>query len=604
MARLFPRPSYYIAATIGIVGVLCVVSMSASTPVWASGNVYQVNSAADTSDADVGNPACADVNGKCTLRAAIMQANYTAGADTIVLPAGTYKLTRAGDDDSAVVGDLDITDDVTIQGAGSGKTVIDGNGKVTRDRVFQVLSTAKQVSLSGLTIKNGVKTANTFDEGGGLYWDGSGSHLSLTDVVVETNRARYGGGIFLNYSTLGDVVDLAQIVLHANTATTGAAGGLGANFGDFATFALTASKVYSNTAYEGGGVYFGGTPSFGLQSVHIETTDIYSNTATLSGGLENHSGDSSVPVVVTNSHFHNNPVGLYGGAIGNYGTLALSDTTLDKNAAGTAGTGRGGGLWVTGNGNANLTNVTLSGNSAGDSGGAIFTDGAGSTTAFVNVTLSGNTANSNGGIYRSAGALSFTNTVFAHGANGFNCSESFGIVFPNNANLSDDGSCDFGTGRDFVSNLLLAPLANNGGLAPTHLPASGSAVINAGTSSGAPGLDERSVPRPQGAGIDVGAVERCSNRPDKPVLVSPSNGKQVKLTRVTLDWNDAVCATKYVVKVRVGSTTGAIVYNNKNARLSQDLTPALTRGQVYYWQVTAAGDTRKTKSDWWSFSVK
>jgi CSLREA domain-containing protein len=71
--------------------------------VLAAGNTYTVNSTADLSDADLGDGLCLTSSGNCTLRAAIMQANYTAGADTIILPAGTYQLTRAGDDDLAVL---------------------------------------------------------------------------------------------------------------------------------------------------------------------------------------------------------------------------------------------------------------------------------------------------------------------------------------------------------------------------------------------------------------------------------------------------------------------------------------------------------------------
>ena len=120
-----------------------------------AGHTYVVNSTADTPDADVGNPACADASGQCTLRAAIMQANFVTGLDTITLPSGVYLLTRSGDDDAAVLGDLDIADDLTIQGAGSGVTIVDGNGAVTGDRVFQIFSSAKETSLSGLTIRNG-----------------------------------------------------------------------------------------------------------------------------------------------------------------------------------------------------------------------------------------------------------------------------------------------------------------------------------------------------------------------------------------------------------------------------------------------------------------
>src|SRR5437868_471550 len=36
---------------------------------------------------------CAAINAKCTLRAAVMEANHTPGNATIILPAGTYLLT-------------------------------------------------------------------------------------------------------------------------------------------------------------------------------------------------------------------------------------------------------------------------------------------------------------------------------------------------------------------------------------------------------------------------------------------------------------------------------------------------------------------------------
>ncbi len=109
---------------------------------------FVVNSTEDLPDADQGDNVCAASNGKCTLRAAIMQANFTAGADTITLPPGTYQLTRSGDDDQAVLGDLDITDSLTIIGAGADVTIVDGNGVVTGDRVFDVHETAVNTAMS------------------------------------------------------------------------------------------------------------------------------------------------------------------------------------------------------------------------------------------------------------------------------------------------------------------------------------------------------------------------------------------------------------------------------------------------------------------------
>src|SRR5207253_3742428 len=76
--------------------------------------------------------------GPGSLRAAIKFANLHPGRDTITLAAGTYALSRAGrDEENGDTGDLDILDDLTIQGAGAGKTIIDAKGL---DRVFDATS--------------------------------------------------------------------------------------------------------------------------------------------------------------------------------------------------------------------------------------------------------------------------------------------------------------------------------------------------------------------------------------------------------------------------------------------------------------------------------
>src|SRR3990172_500707 len=51
---------------------------------------FTVNSTADAVDIIPGDGICASALDGFTLRAAIQEANASAGADTIVLPAGTY----------------------------------------------------------------------------------------------------------------------------------------------------------------------------------------------------------------------------------------------------------------------------------------------------------------------------------------------------------------------------------------------------------------------------------------------------------------------------------------------------------------------------------
>jgi CSLREA domain-containing protein len=578
--RSLPRPlGYVLAAIVLALSLLTLVGQSLTTVQAArqsltlhgdsaattAGSTYVVNSTADAPDADVGNSACADASGHCTLRAAIMQANFVTGLDTITLPSGVYLLTRSGDDDASVLGDLDIVDDLTIQGAGSSVTIVDGNGAAIGDRVFQILPTAKDTSLSGLTIRNGKKITNTFDEGGGLYWDGEGSHLRLHDVVFESNTARYGGGLYLNYSSAGDVVDMDHIIVHANTATTGAAGGLGVSFGDFAAFDLRNSQVYSNTAYEGGGIYFQGTPPFGLLAARIATTEIYSNAASLSAGIENHSGNAAIPIVVLNSHVHNNHADYYGGAIGNYGTLVISNTSLDANSASTAGvysaTTRGGGLYNYEGGQVDIVQSTLSGNLAASGGGIyseLFIHNSAALT-LTNSTLSGNIASRDGGgLYANGGQVQLFNATIADnhvlvplgtfypGVGGGLYITATAVVTAQNllladnthrngADLPEPDDC-FGLLNSLGFNLIettthctiigtstgnvtgqdpvLGPLQNNGGATQTRRLLPGSPAIDAGQTPfcsddvGAPiATDQRGFRRPIGPRCDIGAVE-------------------------------------------------------------------------------------------------
>src|SRR2546425_290335 len=126
---------------------------------------FTVNSTADAVDATPGDGRCATATSSCTLRAAIQEANALAGPDTIVVPAGTYVLTIAGQgEDAAATGDLDVTDDVSITGAGPDSTIIDGNGI---DRVFQTSNSVSNGTISNLTIRNGNPGPGGY--GGGIY---------------------------------------------------------------------------------------------------------------------------------------------------------------------------------------------------------------------------------------------------------------------------------------------------------------------------------------------------------------------------------------------------------------------------------------------------
>src|SRR5688572_12053973 len=78
--------------TLALPAIVAVVVLA--TPGSAGAATFTVNSLKDGIDADKNDEVCAAANGKCTLRAAIDEANDEPGDDDIKLPKGTIELKR------------------------------------------------------------------------------------------------------------------------------------------------------------------------------------------------------------------------------------------------------------------------------------------------------------------------------------------------------------------------------------------------------------------------------------------------------------------------------------------------------------------------------
>ena len=108
--------------------------------------------------------------------------------------AGTYTLSRTGSGSDA--GDFDVTEAVTIAGAGAASTVLDGGSRPRGapqafrgiDRLLEIHSGAGDVSVSGLTIRDG----STSGLGGGILAASEG-RLQLDAVTVTASYAVLGG---------------------------------------------------------------------------------------------------------------------------------------------------------------------------------------------------------------------------------------------------------------------------------------------------------------------------------------------------------------------------------------------------------------------------
>lgn len=96
----------------------------------------------------------------CSLREAVTLANILSGPDRIFLPATPgvpLQLTIPGDDENAnATGDVDVTDDLEIIGAGVATTTL---VQTAADRVFHtIMAREKRLTLRGLTIQGGNNT--------------------------------------------------------------------------------------------------------------------------------------------------------------------------------------------------------------------------------------------------------------------------------------------------------------------------------------------------------------------------------------------------------------------------------------------------------------
>ena len=345
--------------------------------------------------------------GSCSLREAIQAANTNAasggcpagtGADTIELPAGDYELSRVGNDDTNIAGDLDIGGGgpLTIKGAGQTASTVDARGI---DRVFDVLAAAtvtmEALRVTGGQARDGGASPNAAEGSAGVIPGGTGGSsiggvgtpgangggiqnagtLSLAAVTVTGNRAGNGGaggnagnGGNGGFSVLGNGGSAG-----ASIGGVGAAGGSGGGVFSSGTLTVTASTISGNATGDGG---IGGSAGNG------------GNGGSSFGGNGN-GGSGGVTVGGVGGSGGN------GGGIAAAGPLTISGSTITGNR-----TGRGGGSSTTGEGGeggfGNGSGVGGSGGPAiggvaasGGQGGGIFQSSATPATV-TNTTVSGN----------------------------------------------------------------------------------------------------------------------------------------------------------------------------------------------------------------------
>ena len=204
--------------------------------------------------------------------------------------------------------------------------------------------------------------------GGAIHTDkGNGnSVINMTGGIIRNNTANYGGGIFLNYSTMnfsGGSIQNNAAIDGTSSAGKGYAAGGGITVYDGSTLNLSGNAEIKNNTSEniGGGISIGtGVGSNGADVLNMTGGTISGNSAGSGGG----------------------GILVQAGYTDKYGTANISGGTISDNRMTGEGTGNnafgGGGIYVNGysswisgyhNGVLNLTNAVIKENTASMQGG-------------------------------------------------------------------------------------------------------------------------------------------------------------------------------------------------------------------------------------------
>jgi hypothetical protein len=280
-------------------------------------------------------------------------------------------------------------------------------------------------------------------------------------------------------STIVDATGLNDRVLQIVTGTATVSG-----------LTLTGGDAAASGSEGGGGVENDGT-------LTLDQTIVSGNSANWGGGVYNNSSVASpaVALTVSNSTISGNTARYYGSGMDfDDGDAQITNTTISGNTnlnATPSGTGDAGAI-ETDSGNLTFTNDTIANNRVTDTSGNPST----------------NPTDAGGVELYDVTSAKFQNTIVANNSPS-DCHIRAGGFLPGaGVNMDSDSTC-FNGASDKHGNPQLGPLQDNGAQTDTMALLDGSPAINSADNSICPATDQRGVTRPQPASgtCDIGAYE-------------------------------------------------------------------------------------------------
>lgn len=335
-----------------------------------------------------------NVSNEAELRQALSAADGNGENDVINIAAGTY---NTGGTPFTYVGEASENFSITLIGAGSGNTILDGAGDdhVLMINTNNVLDSSNtNLTIGSMTIQNG----DTVGSGGGINVLSKSPDARIDNCELKDNNASTSGG---GASISAESLEIMNCKISNNTADTFGAG----IFIDANTVALISNTFMDNSAAGSGG----GVKIFNAENSTLSSNTFENNSSTGSDG----GGafiDSQNVTVSQNNNFSNNSAQNNGGAV--YIEGAVSASLAGNQFEGNMANQNGGGSYVKASSQITMSNNTFNGNGAGLDGGGSHADSDGNVNLNANLFMNNVSNRDGGGVSLDSNNVVLTNNIF------------------------------------------------------------------------------------------------------------------------------------------------------------------------------------------------